>query len=311
MVADCLSRPVNAIKVDTHDLTSLAEQQLTDPETADFKHRLKAFPLGDGLEIWRDHSTPHPRPCVPRASSRAVFDKLHGLSHPGQGASRRLITARYFWPEMNKQIKDWVRRCTSCQQAKVHRHTKSANGLFDVPSARFEIVHIDIVGPLPPSFQNGQPFSSPYRYLLTCIDRATRWMEATPLIDISAASVAAAFLDVWISRFGVPLYVVTDKGSQFESELFNHLSVLVGFHRLRTTAHTPRSNGLVERSHSTLKAAIMARKQEWLQALPVVMLGIRALPNDSGLSPFTAVTGSQLLFPGLLWTENPVPPVIT
>ena len=297
VVADCLSRPVNAIRVDAHDLTSLAEQQAADPETEEFKHRLKAFPLSDNLEIWCDHSTPHPRPFVPRASRRAVFNKLHGISHPGQGASQRLITARYFWPEMNKQIKEWVRDCTACQEAKVHRHTKSANGLFDVPSARFEIVHIDIVGPLPPSFQHGQPFSSPYRYLLTCIDRATRWMEATPLTDISAASVSAAFLDVWISRFGVPLYVVTDRGSQFESELFTHLSALVGFHRLRTTAYTPRSNGLVERSHRTLKTAIMARKQEWLQALPVVMLGIRALPNDSGLSPFTAVTGSQLLFP--------------
>lgn len=297
VVADCLSRPVNAIRVDTYDLASLAEQQETDSETAEFKHRLKPFPLGNNVEIWCDASTPHPRPFVPRASRRTVFDKLHGLSHPGQSASQRLITARYFWPEMNKDIKQWVRECTACQEAKVHRHTKTANGLFDVPCARFEIVHIDIVGPLPPSFQNGQPFSSPYRYLLTCIDRATRWMEAAPLTDISAAGVAAAFLDTWISRFGVPLYVVTDRGSQFESELFNHLSALVGFHRLRTTAYTPRSNGLVERSHRTLKAAIMARKQEWLQALPVVMLGIRAMPNDSGFSPFTAVTGSQLLFP--------------
>ena len=104
-------------------------------------------------------------------------------------------------------------------------------------------------------------------------------------------------MDVWLSRFGVPLYVVTDRGSQFESELFSHLSAMIGFHRLRTTAYTPHSNGLVERSHRTLKAAIMARKQEWLQALPVVMLGIRAMPNESGFSPFTAVTGSQLLFP--------------
>ena len=110
---------------------------------------VKKNPL-DNLEICCDTSTPHP--FVPCASCRAVFDTLHGLSHPGQSASQRLIIARYFRLEMNKQMKQWVNECTSCQEAKVHRHTKSASGLFDVPSARFEIVHIDIVGPLPPSF---------------------------------------------------------------------------------------------------------------------------------------------------------------
>ena len=87
IVADCLSRPVNAIHVDAHDLTSLTEQQLTDSETAEFKQRLKAFPLNGDLEILCDHSTSHPRPFVPRESRRAVFDKLHGLSHPGQRAT--------------------------------------------------------------------------------------------------------------------------------------------------------------------------------------------------------------------------------
>ena len=133
--------------------------------TAEFKQRLKAFPLNGDLEILCDHSTPHRRPFVPRESRRAVFDKPHGLSHPGQRATERLITARYFWPDMHRQIREWVRECTPCQQAKVHRHTKSANGLFDVLSSRFEIVHIDIVSPLPPSFQNGVTFLLPVSFL--------------------------------------------------------------------------------------------------------------------------------------------------
>ena len=306
VVADCLSRPVNAVTVDACDLPAIAEHQKEDEEAATYQDRLKALPLQKD-SILCDVSTPQPRPFVPQSCRRGVFDKFHSLSHPGVKGSLRLIKARYFWPDMDRQIKQWVKECSGCQSAKVHRHTKTTNGEFQLPSSRFETVRIDIVGPLPPSFQHGEQFTAAHRYLLTCIDRATRWVEVAPIPDITAASVANAFLEIWISRFGVPLYVVTDRGSQFESELFQLLADLIGFHRLRTCAYRPQSNGMIERFHRTLKTAIKARGQDWLKSLPVVLLGIRAMPNESGSSPFTAVTGSMLLCPKLC-LEGQAPP---
>jgi len=197
-----------------------------------------------------------------------------------------------------------VRECQSCQQSKIHRHTKSSVQTFGQPSDRFQTVHLDLVGPLPLVVPKNEIYTSPYRYLLTCIDRATRWVEAIPIVDITAASVAIAFFEVWISRFGVPLNVVTDRGTQFESELFSELSALVGFQRLRTTAYHPQSNGMVERVHRTIKTAITARKQNWLNALPIILLSIRNLPNDSGFSPAVAVTGTSLLLPHPLFSND-------
>lgn len=205
---------------------------------------------------------------------------------------------------MDKNIRELVRSCQACQAAKINRHTKSPVTPFNIPSARFTTVHIDIVGPLPPATQHGQVYPSSYMYLLTCVDRTTRWVEAAPLHQVTAASVATAFLDTWVSRFGVPLYVITDRGAQFESELFRHLADYIGFHRLRTTSYHPQCNGAIERVHRTLKTAIIARKEEWLKALPVVLLGIRCVPNQTGASPFTAVTGSELLYPRVVATKN-------
>jgi cleavage and polyadenylation specificity factor subunit 1 len=122
--------------------------------------------------------------------------------------------------------------------------------------------------------------------------------------DITAATVAVTFMEMWVSRFGVPLYVVTDRGSQFESELFKELSTLVGFCRLRTTAFHAQANGMIERQHRVLKNSIVARKQNWLRALPIVLLGMRALPNESGFSPSAAVTGTSILFPRPMLNEH-------
>ena len=104
---------------------------------------------------------------------------------------------------------------------------------------------------------------------------------AIPLVSVTTKDVAAALLDTWVSRFRVPLYVVTDRGPLFEAELFECLARMIGFHRLRTTAYNPTCNRMVRRVYRTLKTAVRSRRQEWLHALPVVPLGLRATTNES------------------------------
>lgn len=296
IVADCLSRPANAVTVDLFDLPALSEQQKVDEEIKNYTDKLRVYSIGDA-QILCDISTPSPRPFVPQTSRRAIFDLFHNLSHSGTSATTKMIKNRYFWPGMDKNIREMVKACEKCQQSKIHRHTKSEITHFNLLSSRFETVHIDIVGPLPPATQENSTYPAPYRYFLTCIDRATRWVEAIPMSDITASTVAISFLNAWVSRFGVPLYVLTDRGTQFESELFKELSTLVGFHRLRTCAYRPQTNGIIERQHRTIKSAIMARKQNWLTALPIVLLGLRNIPNEDGYSPSLAVTGTSFLLP--------------
>ncbi|KHJ39838.1 integrase core domain protein [Trichuris suis] len=240
-----------------------------------------------------DMSTCSPRPYVPHQFRRDVFLSSHSLAHPGVNATQDLITKRFLWPSMNRDIRQWTRACLACQRSKVTKHTIAPLQPFPQPNGRFEHIHLDLVGPL--------PVSDGYRYLLTCIDRFTRWPEAIPIVDTSAETVANAFVNSWISRFGVPATVTTDQGRQFESHVWQQLMKTIGCKRMRTTSSHLISNGIVERFHRQLKAAIVATgdKTQWVQRLPFVLFDVRkALKRDIGCSTAELVYGSALRLPG-------------
>ena len=67
--------------------------------------------------------------------------------------------------------------------------------------------------------------------------------------DMSADTVAQTLVTGWVSHFGVPSIITTDRGGQFESTLWSRLMTLLGTTSFRTTSYHPQANGLVERFH--------------------------------------------------------------
>ncbi|GBM54870.1 Transposon Tf2-9 polyprotein, partial [Araneus ventricosus] len=109
-------------------------------------------------------------------------------------------------------------------------------------------------GPLPPS--GGQI------YLLTIIDRFSRWPEAIPIPDMRAKTVCRAIFDTWISHFGCPSVITSDQGSQLRSSMFVEFTRMLGTQKIRTTPYHPISNRIVERFHRHLKSEIKAHENE-------------------------------------------------
>jgi hypothetical protein len=257
----------------------------------------------DGEMLYCDVSSGAVRPLVPVKNRFSVFQQIHGIAHAGAKATQRMISARFVWPRMASDIRAWVRDCQHCARAKIHRHAHPPQRPIPVPRRKFAHVHVDLVGPFPTSPEG-------YTHLFTMVDRTTRWAEAVPVPGTSVRDCAEAFFRGWISRFGVPDQLTSDRGAQFTSEVWSSLCTRLGIQHLSTSAYHPQSNGLVERFHRQLKEALRARLAgvQWVEHLPWVLLGLRAAPKeDSNISSAEMVYGLPLTLPG----EMCQPPEVT
>lgn len=281
------------------DYEELARSQSTDEELSNILNKYNSslqlqlvnMPTTN-TNIYCDMSIGKLRHFLTKNFRRQIFDSLHGLSHPGIRSTVKLICGRFGWPSIKKDVANWARSCMMCQKSKVQRHITSPHGKFDFSSKRFCHLHIDIVVPL--------PISNGFSYCLTVVDKFSRWPEVIPLVDITAETVIMAFYSGWICRYGVPVTVITDQGRQFESNNFQKFAHMMGFQRKRTIAYNPAANGLVERFHRTLKAAINSHQTErWTEVLPIILLGYHcAIKEDIGGTPADLDFGTTLRLPG-------------
>ena len=296
-VTDALSRAaIEEVRLGV-DYRRMAEIQRRDPEAVACRTAVTALKWEeveiDDFKILCDVSTGVSRPLVPAEMRREVFDLVHGLSHPGTKATVKLMTAKFVWHGIAKEVRDLAPACIRCQSSKVQRHQRAPLHKFEKSAARFAHLHVDLVGPLPAS--RGQT------HLLTVIDRYTRWPEAIPLAQTDAATVGRAFAMHWVARFGVPADITLDRGPQFTAGLWRALAETLGSKMHHTTAYHPQANGLIERFHRLLKTALRARltTNAWMDELPWVLLGLRTTPKEElGTSVADMVYGAPLMVPG-------------
>ncbi len=172
------------------------------------------------------------------------------------------------------------------------RHVRTLPQHIPIPPRRFSHLHVDLVGPL--------PAAGGYKYLFTVIDRTTRWMEAVPLASTTADDCAGALIAAWVTRFGVPAAITSDRGPQFCGAIWRAFCATIGVQHITTTAYHPEGNGMVERLHRRLKDALRARCSglDWPNHLPWVLLALRSAPREEdGFSPAQAVYGAPLALP--------------
>ncbi|XP_070177995.1 uncharacterized protein [Littorina saxatilis] len=227
--------------------------------------------------------------------------------HMGVQRTRDRVWQQFFWPGMCADIRRFVLSCDQCQKVS-HKPQKVPLGKMPLIDTPFERVAIDLVGPIIPASESGN------RYILVFVDYATRYPEAIPLKSIEAVKVAEAMWAVW-TRVGIPSEILTDRGTQFMSEVMKEVERLLAIKGLATTPYHAQGNGLVERYNGTLKTMLRKLAQEkpkqWDRYIPALLFAYREVPQESlGFSPFELLYGRTVQGPMSvlrnLWTEEQV-----
>ena len=200
---------------------------------------------------------------------------------------------------MRNDIQNFCKACLSCQQSKIQRDTISPYGNFSLPTAKFQHVHVDIVGPL--------SVSSEHSYILTIVYRYTRWFDAIPLTQITSRACVDAFVLYFVSRYGSPQTITTDRGRQFTSHLWQSKAKFLGSKLIYTTYYNPKANKLVERFHRVLKAGLKAQlnPSEWYSNLGWILLSLHVTFVDHfSHCPAEILYGYPLRLPGEFFEPN-------
>lgn len=231
---------------------------------------------------------------VPRALQSDFLRLAHtGLTggHLGVRRTRWQVRRRAYWPGWSKDVRRYCRQCDACCQ--YHRGKTPRQGtLQPIPSGEpWERLSLDITGPHPRSKRG-------HIYILTVMDHFSKFVEAIPLANQEAVSVAKALVETVVVRYGAPLQILTDQGRNFEGNLFHEICRYLEIDKVRTTPYRPQCNGMIERFHRTLNAmigkVILEHQRNWDEVLPYVVSAYRASVHEAtGYTPNFLIFGRE------------------
>jgi len=249
------------------------------------------------------------RVIAPYALRQRILSLLHDTrmgGHQGVVRTTALVSARFWWPRMKRDVERWCKYCHKCQQRKTgpNWHAPLQQSIPDRPMAR---IAMDILS-----------FPVPTRRGNVCIlvvsDYFTKWSRAFALPDQQAYTIADVLVTEFFLLCGIPLVIHTDQGRQFQSDLIKELNRLLEIKQTRTTPYRPQSDGQVERLNRSLiqmlSKFVNKETDDWDEHLPYVMAAYNATIHAStGCSPNLLMWGRETTLPiDLMFDVEPFSP---
>lgn len=297
-----------------------AQSQMSQREIKALKEGLgrkhfKQEKRGNAL-VWVCTDVSPPALVIPSTPTGMELQKtLQSMAHEGNahlGVSRtiqHLTSSGVWWRGMRPDVAQHVRSCPQCQRHKPTGKVQPVPDLRHVEAQRpFEVVQIDIIGPLPPPawglaetsadamdedgdesavHDTGTPAKE---YILCCVDKFSGFAVAVPIEKADSEHIIDALAYSWVGYFGLPDVIQHDGASHFTNGSVRDLLIRWRVHEHTIDAYNPRSNGAVERVVGEIQRRLRTQLNnmtgEWRSVLPMIMLTHNTSVNAStGYAP--------------------------
>ncbi|MCO5550638.1 hypothetical protein L7F22_004127 [Adiantum nelumboides] len=313
-VADALSRMPKATNFAISDVqmeipTCFKNEYLTDKDFGDAFRALKSLnPTPAEMNMFASYTVIDEllyyldRICVPNngALRKILIQEHHEVpfaAHPGINKTYRLLSATYFWPQMQQDVIKYVKVCHSCQIMKASRQLPQ--GLLQplpVPKERWESISMDFITTLPRTSKvNAQ--------ILVIVDRFSKMAHFIPCKKAaSAPDIASLFVQHIFRIHGLPRSIISDRDPKFTEHFWTSLFKSLGTNLLFSSAYHPQTDGQTERVNQILEEMlrhyIQNRLASWEEYLPLVEFAYNNAPHSvTGMTPFQAAYGHTPLVP--------------
>lgn len=279
-----------------HQLLSTAGTSV--PAKLDTK--AKRFQLRDGLLYYVAGTLS--RLCIPNAPGLRLqlLQECHDpptAGHLGFDKTYELMHRMFYWPRMDKSVRNFVSTCDVCQRIK--DSTTAPTGLLQplpVPTTRFEQVSLDLITQLPKTKLG-------HDAIVVFVDRLSKLAYFCPTTsNVDAPGVASLFFGTVWRHHGLPRVLVSDRDPRFISKFWQSLFKLCGTNFNISTAYHPETDGQTERTNRTLEQMLRAyvchKQNDWDRVLYAVEFAYNNSEQAStGFTPFKIATGQSPITP--------------
>ena len=235
------------------------------------------------------------RVYIPEAQRQGILEKYHDLpsaGHQGNGLTLELISRRYYWPGLTRDVERWVRSCYTCQTH--YPAVKPLAGYLNplpIPTERFKDIAMDFCF-------LGKSRHSTNDSALIIIDRLTKFVKVLPCqTKISAEKTGRLFLEHWILKgFGTPQSIISDMDSLFLSQFWKSMCLGLKVSHSTATARHQQTDGQAENAVKVVKR-ILGKLQtdgNWEAHIANCEHAINnSISHSTGFSPYFLVFGSN------------------
>ncbi|KAE9345171.1 hypothetical protein PF008_g8893 [Phytophthora fragariae] len=240
-------------------------------------------------------------PVIPLPFIETVLHYCHSdlfAAHVGQSKTIEKVRKHAYWHGWKKDVIEYVKSCTVCRSGKGY-HPWRNGSMQRMPvqelSGPFSLLVVDAIGPLVTTPRG-------HKYILVFADYFTRWVEAFPVEALDTLTFVRVMVDEVLCRHVVPERLLSDRGTNFISELARSFYETLWIMKLVGAAYHPQTQGLVERFNGTLigmlRMFVSEAQSDWDLYLPRVLFAYRTSYHDSlGDTPFFSLYGRDPVLP--------------
>jgi hypothetical protein len=206
--------------------------------------------------------------------------------------TQELIERNYWWPTINRDVREYVSGCETCQRTKANRHKQRAPLIpHDIPGRLWEVVSWDLIGPLSPS--------RGYDAIVVIVDKMGKRSILEPAnVELTTEGAARIMLNRVFRNHGLPNQVISDRGPQFVSGFMRELYRLLGIEGKASTAWHPQTDGQTERMNQEIKQYLRVfvnhHQDDWADWLAIGEFALNdRVSSATGFSPFYLESGQH------------------